>query len=282
MPPRVDLAQYGLQHASVLGRQLDLFSGRGLPGSDEVAARVEPARLVPSDLDDATLVAVLPEARLANCRALCEEAGRRRLTAAVPALEALCQRFKGFGVEHAVPEQIAALRGLVAIRTHEAGVAVARFITGNVVQGPALCEAVRAAAIIGCRLPPGFSLKLLRHNDPRVRAAACRCTQLHAEVIPLLLDLLDDLHGTVAFAAACALGRAGRIEARPMLTRLLREGPTAEVIDAVSSVADEVCIVQLGRIARTNAELSAAAIDALDAIDNPRAQAIAETLHGPA
>ena len=282
MPPRVDLAQYGLQHASVLGRQLDLFSGRGLPGSDEVAARVEPARLVPSDLDDATLVAVLPEARLANCRALCEEAGRRRLTAAVPALEALCQRFKGFGVEHAVPEQIAALRGLVAIRTHEAGAAVARFITRNVVQGPALYEAVGAAAILGCRLPPGFSLKLLRNNDPRVRAAACRCTQLHAEVIPLLLDLLDDLHGTVAFAAGCALGRAGRIEARPMLTRLLREGPTNEVIDAVSSVADEVCIVQLGRIARTNVELSAAAIDALDAIDNPRAQAIAETLHGPA
>src|SRR4051812_10396974 len=124
MPPRVDLDRYGLQHASVLGRQLDLFSGRGFPGSDEVAARVEPARLVPSGLDDATLVAVLPEARLANCRALCEEAGRRRLTAAVPALEALCQRFKGFGVEHAVPEQIAALHGLVAIRTHEAGVAV--------------------------------------------------------------------------------------------------------------------------------------------------------------
>ena len=131
-------------------------------------------------------------------------------------------------------------------------------------------------------MPPSVSLHLLRHNDPGVRAAACRCTRPHAEVIPLLVDLLHDLHRTVAVAAACALGRAGKIEARPRLTRLLREEPTAEVIDAVSSVADEDCIVQLGRIARTNIELSAAALEALDAIDNPRAQAMTETLRGPA
>jgi hypothetical protein len=125
-------------------------------------------------------------------------------------------------------------------------------------------------------------LHLLRHNDPGVRAATCRCTLPHAEVILLLVDLLNDPHRTVAVAAACALGRAGKIEARPWLTRLLREEPTAEVIDAVSSVADEDCIVQLGRIARTNIELSAAAIEALDAIDNPRAQAMTETLRGAA
>ena len=92
--------------------------------------------------------------------------------------------------------------------------------------------------------------------------------------MPLLLDLLDDLHGPVAVAAGCALGRAGRIEALPMLARLLREQPTEEVIDAVSAVANEDCIVQLGRIARFNLELSAAAIDALDLIEDPRAQAV--------
>jgi hypothetical protein len=43
-----------------------------------------------------------------------------------------------------------------------------------------------------------------------------------------------------------------------MLDRLLRDEPTAEVIDAVSLVADDYCIVQLGRIARTNTVLSAA------------------------
>lgn len=262
------------------GRQLDLFSGRGLPEEDGSAARVEPVRLVASDLDDAALVAALPDARLANCRTLCWEAGQRRLTAAVPALEALCRRFKGFGLEYVVPEQIAALGGLEAIGTREAGAAVSRMIADNVVQGPALYDAVRAAVILACRLPPVVSSRLLRHDDPRIRADACRCTQPHAEVIPLLVDLLDDLHGAVAIAAACALGHAGRIEARPMLARLLSGEPTAEVIDAVSSVADEDCIVQLGRIARTNSALSAVAIGALDAIDNPRAQAVAEMMRG--
>jgi hypothetical protein len=51
------------------------------------------------------------------------------------------------------------------------------------------------------------------------------------------------------------------------------------VIDAVSSVADEDCIVQLGRIARSNPGLAGAANDALNAIDNPRAKAVAAAVH---
>jgi hypothetical protein len=55
-----------------------------------------------------------------------------------------------------------------------------------------------------------------------------------------------DLNQGVARSAACALGQIGRIEARPMLAKLLREEPSEEVIDAVSSIADEACMVQLG------------------------------------
>ena len=197
-----------------------------------------------------------------------------------PALEALCRRFKGFGREHAVPEQIAALRGLAAISTRDAATAVSCIIADNVVQGPAVHDAVQAAVLLGCRLPPVVSLPLLRHNDASVRAAACRCARPHADVVPLLIDLLDDLHRVVTVAAACALGRAGRMEAQPMLARLLRDEPTAEVIDAVSFMADEDCIVELGRIARTNPMLSAVAIEALDAMDNPRAQAVAAEVCG--
>ena len=54
-----------------------------------------------------------------------------------------------------------------------------------------------------------------------------------------MIDLLDDLNQAVARSAACALGQMGRIEARPMLARVLREEPSEEVIDAVSPVADE-------------------------------------------
>jgi len=177
-----------------------------------------------------------------------------------------------------VPEQIAALHGLAAIGSREAAASVSRIIADNVVQGPALHDAVQAAVVLKCRFPPAVSLSLLRHNDPRVRAAACQCIRPHADITPLLVDLLDDLHGLVAVAAACALGRAGRTEAVPILARLLRQEPTAEVIDAISSLADEDCIVQLGRIARTDPALSTAAMDALEAIDSPRAQAIAKTV----
>ena len=263
-------------------RQLDLFSGAGVPAADDATATPEPPRLAPSALDDMTLAATLSTARLADCRALCAEVGRRRLAAAVPALEGLCRRFKGFGLEHAVSEQIAALSALTAISAPAAAAAVARVIVDGVVQGPGLRDAVDAAVHLGCSLPSAISAALLRHNDAQVRAAACRCTRPHSDVMPLLVELLDDLHRPVAVAAGCALGRAGRIEARPILARLLRDEPTEEVIDAVSAVADEDCIVQLGRIARINPALSAAAFDALDLIDDPRARVVIAAVRGMA
>jgi HEAT repeat protein len=90
-----------------------------------------------------------------------------------------------------------------------------------------------------------------------------------------MIELLGDLNQDVARSAACALGRMGRIEARPMLVKLLRQQPSEEVIDAVSSVADEECMIQLGRIARTEPTLADAALDALGGIDDPRADEIA-------
>ena len=261
------------------GRQLDLFSAGGLAAEDHVVTPAERNQLVPGNLDDAALITALPVVHLADCLALCAEAGRRRLIAAIPALEALCRRFKGFGLERAVPEQIAALRCFAEIGAPEAAAAVERIIVNGVVQGPGLLDAVLAAVRLGCFLPVAISLVLLRHDDAQVRSVACRCVRPHQQVVPLLVDLLDDLHRPVVVAPACALGRAGRNEARPILTHLLREDPTEEVIDAVSSVADEDCIVQLGRIARSNPGLAGAANDALNAIDNPRAKAVAAAVH---
>src|SRR5207302_6042715 len=95
------------------------------------------------------------------------------------------------------------------------------------------------------------------------------------ELIALLVDLLDDLDRSVARSAACALGRLGRSEARPALLDLLRNGPSEDVIEAVSAIADEDCVVLLGRITRSTPSLAAAALDALESIDHPRAGAIA-------
>src|SRR5271154_6258417 len=165
--------------------------------------------------------------------ALAAEAGRRRMTVAVPALEALCGRFSGFGADRIVPEQAAAIDALAWIAGADAAQALARLIARSVVQGPCLQRAVTAAACLGGKLPAATVLKLLRHSDPQIRADACRFAQPSREMVVQLRDLLDDLQRPVRMAAACALGLTGRDEVRPLLTRYLREQPLAELIDAV-------------------------------------------------
>ena len=143
------------------------------------------------------------------------------------------------------------------------------------VQGPTLVVAVAAAAQLHATLPANILGSLLQHADPGIRAAACRCARRFPEVIALLIGLLDDRDRTVANSAACALGRLGRSDARPALKQLLRERPSKDVVELVSAIADEECMVLLGRLARTTPDLADAAIDALESIDHPRASAIA-------
>ena len=79
--------------------------------------------------------------------------------------------------------------------------------------------------------------------------------------------------------AACALGRLGRPEAAPLLKHALRQTPSLRVIEAVAPVADEECVVLLGRLAREAPEdLAAAARDALEAVEHPLAVRLLERL----
>jgi hypothetical protein len=261
-------------------RQADLFAGAGTPATRPAPSGAQRLSLVPEDLDDAALIAAIPRSSLGECHALVAEAGRRRLAAAVPALESLCRRFRGFGLHDAVSEQVAALTGLAALGGRDATAAVARIIVDDVVQGPGLASAISAAAELRAILPAETVAVLLRHDEPAIRADACRCAPPQPRIISLLVDLLDDLHGAVASAAACALGHMGRIEARPLLLRLLREDPTVAVIDAAAGIADADCIVRLGRIARSRPDLAEAAIDALKDIDDPRTAAIVAAMPG--
>jgi HEAT repeat protein len=258
--------------------QLDLFSaGAGPVLSHPPIEETRPA-IAWDTVDDDSLVAALPDARLRACFAIAAEAGRRRLPAAIPALEALCRRFTGFGSDRIVPEQAAALDALVMIGSPDAARTVTRLIAKRVVQGPCLRQAVTAAGRLGAKLPAGTVLDLLRHGDPRIRADACRLAHPWREAIPLLRDLLDDLHADVGRAAACALGRMGRSEVRPLLARYLREEPSVEVIDAIARVADEDGVILLGRAARAAPDLCEAVLTALDAIDHPRAEKIANAI----
>src|SRR5713226_4646647 len=106
-------------------RQLDLFSSAGIQAERPSPHGMElrPAATALGDhalIDDQALIAAIPESNLADSIALATEAGKRRLAAAVPSLEALCRRFSGFGADRMVPEQAAALRALASIGGREA------------------------------------------------------------------------------------------------------------------------------------------------------------------
>jgi HEAT repeat protein len=262
------------------GDQLDLFAGSGRPDPRDSCGPPAPPAVDWGALDDEHLIAAIHDAGLVDAPAVIAEVSARNLVGAIPALAELCRRFSGFGIERNVPEQSAALDALAAIGGPEAAQAVAGLIAGRAIQGPALRKAVDAAARLGAKLPPEAVLELLRHDDPKIRADACRCARLWPSAVPLLRDLLDDLHRDVCVAAACALGRLGQTVALPLLTRLLRDHPSAEIIKAVVPVADEACIVLLGRVARLAPDQADIALDALDAIDDPRAEAIARSVRG--
>jgi hypothetical protein len=265
----------------MLEQQLDLFSAAGIPVERPLPQDLA-LRPAVADLDDEALIAAIPAANLGDSTALTAEAARRRLAAAIPALEALCRRFSGFGIDQIVPEQSAALRALAAIGSRDAAQAVSLLILRGVVQGPALGLAVAVAARLHATLPVDVLQSLLRHADPDIRANACRCARRQPELIAVMIDLLDDLNQAVARSAACALGQMGRIEARPSVVSLLREEPSEELIDAISSVADEECIVLLGRIAQSMPALSDVTLDTLESIDHDRARTIAVAIRGRA
>ena len=192
--------------------QLDLFGDR--PEFDRPRNTVSLQPLLPQELSDEGLIAAIPEATLADACALATEAGKRRLSAAVPALMTLCNRFVGYGIDVRVLEQAAALKALGFIGGSEASRAVVQLIVKRIVQGPTLVVAMTVASQLGVIFPTDIALALLRDSNPSVRAPACACVRAGYEVVAALIAMLDDPDGEVSAAAACALGRMGRVEAR--------------------------------------------------------------------
>ena len=250
--------------------QLDLFSGSGIPRPATTRQDSGRSAIAPAELDDAALLEAIPASGVTDGPLLASEVGRRRLASAIPVLEAYCRRFAGFGTERTLREQVAALDALAEIGGPEAARSVARIIERGWVQGPTLATAVASAARLASYLPAGTVLALLRNGDPTVRSNACRLARAGPEVSTTLVDLLGDLHREVCIEAACALGRMRRLEATTPLKQALIQAPSARVIEAVSPIADEECVILLGRIARGPApDLASAAADALEAVEHP-------------
>ncbi len=257
-----------------MAEQLDIFSA-GAPAAMPGPPPAQRNRITPADLDDETLIASLATPTMAECLALIAEAGRRRLATCVPALTKVCSRFKGYGGSRPHPEQVAVLTALAAIGGREAARAVADAIVRAEVRGATIKAAVAAAARLGAALPADTVLDLLRHGDPDVRADACRCARAGAGVAAVLDDLLGDLHVAVRAAAACALGRMGRAEARPVLVAMLADDPSVEVIGALAALDNDDTIVLMGRVAHARPDLAGAVLDALDGSEHPHAAKVA-------
>ena len=262
-----------------VAEQLDLFDAPLplVPGEPEPLQELNVA-----DFDDEALIRALPVATGAVYRPLIEESGRRRLHDAVPALDALCRHFKGFGTNHPVMEQTASLRSLAAIGGWDAAWTVAKLIADGVIEPPGLPAAIAAAARLGCRVPAAVTMLLLGHQDPAVRTDAAVCANASDRTVAAALtDLLTDPHPAVVQAAAQALGRHGRTEARPVLIDLLQTAPSVETIASAAVVADETVIILIGRIARTRPDLADAALEALGDIDDKRAADLLARLRPP-
>jgi HEAT repeat protein len=256
--------------------QLDLFGDQ--PNIDRRPNAATLRSLLPHELSDEGLIAALPEATLADACALAAEAGTRRLSAAIPALMTLCNRFVGYGIDVGVPEQAAAVEALSAIGRPEASRAVVQLIARRIVQGSTLAVAIIVASQLGVIFPADAALALLRDLKPSVRAPACACVRAGYEVVATLIAMLDDPDDEVSTAAACALGRMGRAEARIHLKRYLSERPSSRVAEAVAGVADDDAIVLPARRGRARPDLAVPINSALEEIDNARAASAASGL----
>ena len=255
--------------------QLELFADRA---PTQGSSNAPPVPHSAASLSDAALIAALPDSVLGDACALAAEAGRRRLGGAVTALVTLCNRFVGYGVDCKVPEQAAALEALASIGGPDASRSVGQLIAKGIVQGPTLAIAATAASELGVIFPPDVALMLLRNSNPAVRASACDCVRAGRDILATLIELLHDLDSEVSTAAACALGRMGRVEARGHLKRLLKDRPSLRVVEAVAGVADEEVVIFLARIGRVRPELAASILSSLDEIDHPRAGVAASGL----
>ena len=256
--------------------QLDLFGDR--PELDRPLEDVPATPIAPERLSEEDLISAIPDVSLADASAITAEVGKRRLSAAVPALISLCNRFVGYGATAVVPEQVAALHALGAIGGKDAAHAVARLITRTIVQGPTLLAALTVAAQLGVVLPGDVALGLLRDPSPSVRAATCACVRTGHDVIVALLSLMADPDPEVVIASACALGRIGHADALRPLKRYLTERPSSRIVEALARVADDEAIVLLARNGRARRELTESAISALEEIDSPKALSAADAL----
>ncbi|MDE0385303.1 MAG: hypothetical protein OXI22_15575, partial [Defluviicoccus sp.] len=129
----------GLAHHPRMGerpRQFDLFGDRPPAAPDAGPA---PPPLQPDALSDDDILDLLPDAAMRDAVLLCHLAVERGLgDRALPALDRLWRRFRGFGRERPQPEQQAVVQALARIGTKAAAERLAAIVAAADLPAPLL------------------------------------------------------------------------------------------------------------------------------------------------
>ena len=259
--------------------QFDLFSGGGTVGTAAVPADKP---FCPEALSDEDILDRLPDAGIADVRLLCDLIVERGLgDRAVPALEALWRRFKGFGLERPEPQQTAVIETLAKLGTARAKQLLVDIVTAASDLPPSLLPAALSAALSASpRLPPAFLSPLLAHADSRIRELAARLSGFGQPDIGALAACLDDTQQAVRRAAAIVLGQFGDARAKAILLSELQRTPTGEIVGALSAIADEDIIVHLGRCAEAHPALAERIATELEEMETSRSLRVARRIRG--
>lgn len=256
--------------------QPDLFDGRG---PVDAGRRPEgPARPAPATLGDDELVGRLADAGPSDVDALCAEIVARSLPSAVPALERLWARFRGFGIDRPLREQSAVLETLARLGSPEARTALRRLVLS--LDLPAFLHPVvlRTAVDAGLRLPAPFVAGFLGHADAAVRRAAFDLAAGARVSAPLLREGLSDPDVPIRRAAAVALADLGDDSGREVLLAELVDAPSTAIVGALGALGGDEAIVALGRCAMRHSALAPGVFAALREMGNPRAERLAARL----
>ena len=256
--------------------QFDLFTGGG---TVEPAAGPADKPFRPEALSDEDILARIPSAGISDVGLLCNLAIERGLgDRAVPALETLWRRFKGFGYERPEPQQTAAIDTLVKLGTARAKQLLVDIVTARDLPPPLLPAALSAARSAALHLPAHFVRPLLAHADPRIREQAARLSGFGQPDIGALAACLDDTQPAVRRAAAIVLGQFGDARAKAILLSELQRTPTGEIVEALSAIADDDIVVHLGRCADAHPALAGRIAMELEEMETPRSLRVARRI----
>ena len=260
--------------------QRDLFDPS--PPSQEGQSVTKPEEpFEPDMLSDLEVIEGIPGANLTKAKALCEQVVSRGLAdTAVPALGKLWDRFRGFGINRPCREQLEVLETLARIDTKQSRIMVKRIAEERGLPSALLPQVLEAALACKVRFTPQRIAIWIHDERPIVRVLAFSLAQWVVLPVRILETGRSDPDLAVRRATLITMGKLGHIAARQGLLTLLAANPNADIVRALATIYDDEVITRLGRCAEEHGRLWPTILNELEAMDDPRARAVADRVKG--